>query len=401
MFNKKAQIEKQNDLIIRAEAIVSAAENEKRELTDAEAQELAEIRDDVRKIKEKLAIMDELDENRPMREANGADARACGEEDKRALDEATRAKEEEKAFADYIRATVNHERAGELAKGNNGAIIPTTIAKRIIEHVFEVCPILERSDKWTIKGDLELPYYDRVTVTKDGTTPLTPITCGYQTEFVQIASTTGNFANIKLTGFLAGALCKISKSLVNNVDFDLVAFIVKEVGDAIARWLEGELLHGTADKIDGLSTATNVIVADATDAITSDELIDVQDSIPDALQNDAIWIMNSKTRTAIRKLKNEIGEYLLVKDLASPFGRSLLGKPVYVTDNMPEMGADEIAIFYGDMSGLSVKLSEEIDIEVLRERFADEHAIGVVGWVEADAKISNQQKIAALKMAAS
>lgn len=395
--NKKAQVEKQNDLIMRAEAIVSAAENENRELTEAEAAELAEIRDDVKKIKEYLEVAEEIDAARPTAEAR-EEGRACGDEEaeKRALE-----KSDEEKFAAHIRAVVNSERAGELAKGENGAIIPVTVARRIIEHVFEVCPILARSDKWNIAGKLELPYYDRVTVTKDGTTPLTPITCAYHTEFVQLTSTTGKFANIELNGFLAGALCKISKSLVNNVDFDLVAFIVKEVGDAIARWLEGELLNGTDEKIEGLSGLTNLVTAEAADAVTGDELIDLQDSVPDVYQANAIWIMNTKTRTAIRKLKNEIGEYLLVTDLTSPFGRTLLGKPVYVSDNMPDMDANEVAIYYGDMSGLSVKFAEEIEIEVLRERFADEHAIGVIGWVEADAKVSNQQKIAGLKMAAS
>ena len=52
------------------------------------------------------------------------------------------------------------------------------------------------------------------------------------------------------------------------------------------------------------------------------------------------------------------------------------------------------------MSGLAVKLSEDINIEVLREKYATQHAIGVVGWVELDSKIENEQKIAALVMGA-
>ena len=58
-MNFKALTEKKNDLITRAEAILNEAETNKRELTDAEAQELAEIRDDVRKIKEALKIAEE------------------------------------------------------------------------------------------------------------------------------------------------------------------------------------------------------------------------------------------------------------------------------------------------------------------------------------------------------
>ena len=44
------------------------------------------------------------------------------------------------------------------------------------------------------------------------------------------------------------------------------------------------------------------------------------------------------------------------------------------------------------MSGLAVKLSEDVNIEVLREKYATQHALGVVGWVELDSKIEIEQK---------
>jgi hypothetical protein len=52
------------------------------------------------------------------------------------------------------------------------------------------------------------------------------------------------------------------------------------------------------------------------------------------------------------------------------------------------------------MSGLAVKVAEDVSIEVLREKFATQHAIGVVAWVEVDSKVENAQKIAKLVMAA-
>lgn len=394
--NRKAQIERQNDLITRAETLVNTAELEKRELTEAEAAELAEIRDDIQRIKKYLDIVDDIDESRPSAEVkeegkeviDGEAARACGSDDK------AREVEEARAFENYIRGRVIHERAGELAPATNGAIIPKTIAKKIIEHVYEVCPILKLSDKYTIKGDLELPYYDNVT---SGTG--TPLTCAYQTEFVAMSSSTGNFTTISLGGFLAGALCKVSRSLINNVDFDIVGFVVKEMGNAIARFIEKELINGTATKITGLSNSTNVKTAAAANAVTSNELIELQARVPDVYQANAVWIMAPATRTAIRELKDNYGRYLLQDDISSPFGKTLLGKPVYVSDNMPAMATKNMSIVYGDLSGLAVKFSEEVNIQVLREKYADEHAVGVIGWVELDAKIADQQKIATLKQA--
>ncbi len=111
--------------------------------------------------------------------------------------------------------------------------------------------------------------------------------------------------------------------------------------------------------------------------------------------------MHPQTRTAIRKLKDGDGNYLLQRDYTSKWNYTLLGKPVYASDNMPAPAAGAMTIYYGDMSGLASKISEELEVQVLFERFADQHAIGVVGFAEADAKIANAQKIAVLKMKAS
>lgn len=396
--NRKEMVEKQNDLFTRAESLVNKAESEKRELTPDEAAELAEIRDDIQRIKKYLDIVDDIDDARPSKTVegeakeakdviDGEDARACG-------DEKARETQETRAFENYLRGRVIHERAGELAPANNGAIIPKTIAKKIIEHVYEICPILAKADKYTIKGDLELPYYDNVT---SGTG--TPLTCTYQSEFVAMSSTTGNFTTISLGGFLAGALCKVSRSLINNVDFDIVGFVVKEMGVAIARFIEHELINGTSGKITGLSNATNVKTAASATAITANELIELQAQVPDVYQANACWIMAPATRTAIRELKDNMQRYLLQDDISLPFGKSLLGKPVYISDNMPAIATGNMSVVYGDLSGLAVKFSEDINIQVLREKYADEHAVGVIGWLELDAKIADQQKIAVLKQA--
>ena len=391
--NRKAQIERQNDLIVRAETLVNTAENEKRELTEAEAAELAEIRDDIQRIKKYLDIVDDIDEARPMKaeetEAHdvidGEDKRACGGEEKRAIEEA-----ETKAFANYIRGVVSGNlRSGELAPANNGAIIPKTIAKKINELVYDVCPILDRSEKFNVKGKLELPFYPADSSTQ--------ITVAFASEFTDLTSSTGNFTTIELDGYLAGALTKISKSLINNTDIDLVGFIVKRMAYDIARFIEKNLLGFGGGSVVGLGGATNVTTA--TGAITADDLINFQGTIKDVFQDRSIWIMSPKTRDALRLLKDDVGRYLLNDDITSPFGKVLLGKPVYVSDNMPDIASGNKVIYYGDMTGLATKFSEEMHIEVLRELYAAQHAIGVVGWLEFDAKVQDQQKVAVMKMA--
>ena len=404
MFNStKAQIERKNDLIKRAESIINLAETEKRELTDAEAQELAEIRDNVKKIKDMLEMMGELD-----------DARACGGKmEKKAEDagaeagtdakpdDAQRELAERRSFDAYIRGKVLETRdATNLTEGANGAVIPVTIAKKIIAKVYDICPILERSSKYSLKGDLEIPYYDESS---------TAITVAWAEEFVDLTSSVGSFTNITLKDYLAGALTLISRKLINNSEFDLVAFVIDRMALAIARFIEGACLNGGnpdatshVNQVKGLAgSVTQTVLAGSTSAITADKVIELKDSVKDVFQNDAMFIMSRNTRTALRLLKDDVGRYLLQDDITSPFGSTLLGKPVYVSDNMPEIASGVNAIYYGDMKGLATKFSEDVNIQVLREKYATQHAVGVVGWVSFDAKVENAQAISALVMSAS
>ena len=392
MSYQKEMQEKKNDLITRAEQVLDKAKQEKRELTDDEAAELAEIRDNVRKIVETLKLdddMNEMGDDMQKKQDDTPTEKPAGNQpedaQKRSVEDAER-----KAFENYIRGYEINERAGELTKANNGAVIPTTIANQIIKKVYDICPVLEQSTQYNVNGTLDIPYYDDSE---------SKITVAYQDEFKALTSSNGNFKSIELTGFLAGALSKISVSLTNNAQFDIVNFVVTEMAESIKRFIEHELLIGTTSKVTGLSTAKNIVTAASATAITADEVVKLHDAVKDAYQNNAIWIMSSATRTALRLLKGTDGHYLLNDDISSPFGTSLIGRPVYVSDNMPEIGSGNTAIYYGDMKGLATKFNEQINVQVLREKYADEHAVGVIGWFEFDSKIQNEQQVAKLVMA--
>lgn len=391
--------ERKNDLITRAEEVLNTAKAEKRELTDAEAQELAEIKDDVRRIKETLKLDDDFremldSEKKPDAEPKEETDVTVKEEDRECKEQEKRALAEEKAFEAYIRNTLMNTRDGDpvnLTMEDNGAVVPQTIADKIIRKVYDICPILERSSKYNVKGTLTIPYYDESE---------TAINVGYQDEFVQITSSVGQFtSNVTLTGYLAGALAKVSRSLIHNSQFNIVDHVVDIMAEHIARFIEHELLIGTEGKVTGLSTLTNSVTTASASAITADDVIKLHDSIKDRFQGNAMFIMSTQTRTALRLLKDDMGRYMLQDDISLPFGTSLLGKPVYVSDNMPEIGAGNNVIFYGDFKGLATKFSENINIQILRERYADEHADGVIGWFEFDSKVEDAQKMAVLKMA--
>lgn len=373
--NEKALEEQRADLLLEMNKLLEGAKAETRTLTDDEEKRFEEIKKEIKKIDTTLTAIEEE------RTLQGVKPTVTQKEKKEEV--------EERAFANYIKGVVETRADVNLTPGNNGAVIPSTIAKKIIKKVHDISPIYQLATKYNVGGTLSIPYYDETSGN---------IQMAYAAEFVDLESTNGRFQNIQLTGFLAGALSKISKSLINNAQFDLVSFVIDEMAQSIARWIEKELLNGTDAKIQGLRGVTQAVTAASATAVVADELIDVQEAIPDMFQNGAIWIMNKATRSAIRKLKDNDGNYLLNKDVSAKWGYTLLGKDVYTSENMPTMATGKTAIYYGDMSGLAVKITEDMNIEVLREKYATQHAIGIVSWLEMDSKVENAQKISKLVM---
>ena len=379
----KKLMEQRAALQAEMQKLIDTAQNEERAMSEEETTKFDELESKIKSIDATIKAEER---------ARDLSLNVHSNEHHEELRAEERAAAEEKVFADYIRGVVSEYRADvNMTAGDNGAVIPTSIANKIIKKVYDICPIYQLADRYNVGGTLSIPYYDEST---------SAITMAYATEFAELEAKAGKFLSVELKGFLAGALTKVSKSLINNNVFDIVNFVINQMAENIAKWIENECLNGTSDKIDGIAKASQVVTAAAATAITGDELIDLQEQVPDAYQTSCIWIMNKATRSAIRKLKNSDGDYLLQKDATARWGYKLFGADVYCSDNMNKMAAGKTAVVYGDMSGLAVKVSEDINIEVLREKYATQHAVGVVGWLEMDAKIENQQKIAVLKRAA-
>lgn len=382
-MNLKALIERRNQLAADMQKLIDAANTETRALTNDELAEFENKKAEIANLDKTIKAMDEM---RTIDDAGIQQPKADKKGD-------TQEQLEYRAFDSYIRGKLETRddpaEDSKMTKGDNGAVIPTTIIKKIIDKVYNIAPIFSMATRYNMGGTITIPYYDDSE---------SDITMGYAAEFVELESSAGKIKNISLSGFLAGVLTLVSKSLLNNSNFDLVGFVIDKMAANIAKWIEKELLNGTEDKIEGLSTLTADVTAASATAVTADELIDIQEEIPDVYQAKAVWIMSKKTRTAIRKLKDGTGNYLLNKDVSARWGYTLLGKDVYVSDNMPDMAAGARAIIYGDLSGLAVKVTENWEINILREKYATQHALGVFAYLEMDSKIENAQKLTALKM---
>lgn len=378
-INEKGYLERRNVILDELQGLVDACNTETRAFNEEEQNQYSQLMTELNGIDSMLKVADETRALEPMSTVQQAEG-------------ANRAELETRAFDAYIRGSILEERAEvNMTKTDNGAVIPNSISNRILEKVKEKAPIYAMATKFNTGGDLTFPVYDEDSQR---------VSAAYAEEFRALTSTAGRFRTITMKGYLSGVLSKVSISLVNNIQFDLVSFVVDKVAESMADFLRGELIRGTEGKMSGLLSTTNLVSAAAQTAVTADEIIDLEFMLPESLKGGAVWLMNRNTLKAIQKLKDTTGRYLMTEDLTVPSGYVLRGKGVYIDEKMPDMAAGEIPILFGDLSGLYVKMTETPSVQVLREKYADEHAIGVIAWMEADSKIVEPQKIAGLKMAA-
>lgn len=369
----KKMLEMRTQKLAALKTLIEKAKAEERAMNQDEITSFEALETEIRELDKTIAALEKT------RELTESEPQVPVEEEKRSVEE-----RDYEVFDALIRS--EETRAGELTKGENGAVIPTTIANKIIEKVVEICPIFQDSDRYNVKGTLSIPYYDEST---------SDITMEYADEFTDGESKTGKFKSINLTGFLGRAISDVSISLINDSSFDVVGFVIRRMSESIAKFIEKELLKGTPNKIDGLSKGVQELKTAGAN-FTADEIIELQELIPDAYQANAYFIMSRKTRTAVRKLKDGQGNYLLNKDANSRWGYTLFGHDVYTSANMDDVKAGATVMYYGDYTGLATKVSENINIKVLTEVKARQHAVEVLGFVELDAKVQNAQKIAKL-----
>ena len=374
-MNEKELREKRDQIVEQMQAITDNATNvEKRTLTTEEQQKFAGLKKEVEDIDATLEAMEQSRTLLPPVKTP---------EKKEPVEDI-----EIRTFANIIRNRVD----ANITKTANGAVIPTTIAKKIIDVAKDRSPLFKDAEKYNIRCTVSIPYVD---------TDNDNITVAYATEFTELEAKDTKLLTVDLKGFLAGALCKVSRSLLNSTDLDLTTFVVNKMGAALADFLDKQIIQGDSTHITGLSTATQIVTAKAATAITADELITLKNKLKSVFQAGAYWVMAPDTLTAVQQLKDENGRYLFNDEIKNGFSGTILGKPVYTSDQCPGMAATKTAIFYiSPKQALAAKIVED-SVQILNEKYATQHAIGVVEWAEVDCKIQNQQAVAVLKMAAS
>ena len=377
-MNLKELMEKRNDLVDQIENLTKNVETEQRAFSQEENEKFESLTKEVEDIDKTIAQVERAQKLTRVDTTTDNDE-AENEDDL-----------EVRAFADTIRRGAD----SNITKGDNTAVIPKTIANRIVDKIKDISPLFRDATKYNVKGTFSIPYVDSA---NDN------ITVAYAEEFTDLEAKSTHLLSVDLTGYLMGVLAKVSISLLNSTDIDLVDFVVNKMAASAAAFIDKEILDPSAPtgdnaKIKGLSNAEQIVYAGSVSAITADTLIKLKNKLKSAYQAGAYFVMHPETLTAIQLLKDNNQRYIFNDEIQNGFSGTILGKPVYTSDQCPTIAEDANVIFYINPSqALAVKMIEE-SITILRERYATQHALGIVDWVELDARIQNQQAVAVLNM---
>lgn len=365
----KKLLERRNDLQAQMEAILATAKNETRAMTEEETKKFDELEAEVRAIDATIEA-----EKR-------AEALEIKETEQRAAAAETPAEDAEKRAVDqldaYIRGDEQRAATDPLSTSNNGAIIPEVLSADIIRSLTELANVV---------GDI-------ATVNSTGTYKqiyeVDKMTAGWTDELATVTASNATFDTLEIGHHKLGALAKISYELINQADFPIVPEVRSQIIDAFAEKLEDAIFNGDGSKKPtGLCTSGTAYKLAKTKAITADEVIDIFYTLKSAFRANATWYMSNATLLAIRKLKDSNGQYLFHEaELTKDFDGYILGKRVKTSEKIADF-----EIFFGDLKkGYKANMNPGMNIQLLNEKYADQGAKGVLGFLFFDGKPVNAE----------
>jgi HK97 family phage major capsid protein len=101
----------------------------------------------------------------------------------------------------------------------------------------------------------------------------------------------------------------------------------------------------------------------------SDRLFDLVYSLKAGHRQNAVWVMNRRTQSAIRKIKDTTGNYMW-EPAARPDGRAtLMGFAVSESEAMPDIATDSFGLAFGDF-GQGYLVVDRVGVRVLRDPYS-------------------------------
>lgn len=190
------------------------------------------------------------------------------------------------------------------------------------------------------------------------------------------------FSQITIGAHKLGTTIKVSEELLRDSVFDLEDYISREFARRIGAREEESFFLGDGNGkplgilADAGGAEIGVTAASAT-AITAEELMDLFHSLKAPYRNKAVWVMNDATIKAVRKLKDQTGQYLWQNSLSADVPHTLLGRPVYTSAYMPIAAAGAKTIAFGDFKYYWIADRQGRSFKRLNELYAKNGQIAI------------------------
>lgn len=328
-------------------------------------------------------------------------------------------------LANKTAGSLFHKKCGWLNKGDyereyksfvtnvnprGGYFIQPTISNEIITRQFETSPMRQIARVMSLPTkSIDFPIYDESF----------PIGGWVGEKQSRPITNTPKIGMLTITAHVLYAQPAITQTMIDDVTFDLEGLIGTEIGDAFARTENTAFVNGdgnqkakgflTYDPWTTPSTPTTkgVYERGKLEQINSgtngdfefNNLKFLQNSLLQFYQPSAVWVMNRRTWGQVIDKKAGTGVYLL--DPQSPKQGDnpiLLGKPVIIADDMPEMATDSLSIAYGDFRR-GYTILDRIGIRVIRDELTDKPNILIYTTKRTGGAVTNYQSIKILKLA--
>ena len=188
------------------------------------------------------------------------------------------------------------------------------------------------------------------------------------------------FDQVTLVPHKAAALVEVSNELLQDEAVDLAGYLAQHFRDEIGELIESQYWNGngTAPNLQGILTAVddegNPIIerveTAGTTAVGVDDILNLWAALPAKYRKNAVFVCNSAMEAVLRGLKDGDGRYLMVQDLATGLGNTLLGRPLVLAESFPgdiEAGKDVLmvgdfkrGVYIADKAGIDIQRNDSI-----------------------------------------
>lgn len=214
-----------------------------------------------------------------------------------------------------------------------------------------------------------------------------------------------SFGQVSIGAYKLGTMIKVSEELLNDSVFDLEAYISREFARRIGNKEEEAFFtgDGTGKPLGVLAETGGAevgVTAAAAAAFTADEIFDLFYSLKAPYRRSAVFVMNDASVKALRKLKDNNGQYLWQPSLTAGAPDTLLNRPVYTSAFMPALAAGAKSILFGDLSYYWVADRQGRSFRRLGELYAPTGQVGFLATQRVDGKLILPEAVKVMQMKA-